>query len=81
MQPCECFDNNRLNETIEQNMQSLNKQNVNNVQYKISRDYPKTEAQRELKGKTAEKLRGGHQAQVNSNQMVLVMARQGGWTA
>jgi hypothetical protein len=33
-------------------MQSLNKQNVNNLQHKISRDYPKNEAGG-FKGKTA----------------------------
>ncbi len=34
-------------------MQSLNKQNVNNEHYKISRDRPNNEAKGELKGKTA----------------------------
>jgi hypothetical protein len=42
-------DNNGINETISQNMLSLNKQNVNNVQSKIVRDRPTNEAQGELK--------------------------------
>jgi hypothetical protein len=45
--------NYRINETMSQNIQSLNEQNVDNVQYKISRDRPTNEAQGELKVETA----------------------------
>ncbi len=34
----EFSNNNRINEILSQNMQSLNKQNVDKVQYKINRD-------------------------------------------
>jgi hypothetical protein len=52
------FRQNEINETMSQNMQSLNKQNVDNVQYKISRDHPTSEAQGELKGECM-KAKGG----------------------
>jgi hypothetical protein len=35
---------------MSQNIQSFNEQDVDNVQYKISRDHPTKEAQGELKG-------------------------------
>jgi hypothetical protein len=38
---------------MSQNMQSLNEQNADNVQYKMSRDHPGKEAQGELKEETA----------------------------
>ncbi len=94
------------NESLAQNMQSWNKQNV---QYKISRDRHTIEAQEELKGKFLWRPRGtirsestqirrflwqsgveagphegwpktlkrGYQARVQSDHMVLMMARQG----
>jgi hypothetical protein len=39
---------------MSQKRQSLNKQNINNAWYKISRDSPSNEAQREFKAKLHE---------------------------
>jgi hypothetical protein len=39
---------------MSQKRQSFNKQNINNAQYKISRDSPSNEAQRELEAKLHE---------------------------
>jgi hypothetical protein len=39
-------NNNESNETMSQNMQSLKEQNVDNVQYRISRDRPKIQLMR-----------------------------------
>jgi hypothetical protein len=47
------FDNNGIKETMSQNIQSLIGQNVNSVQYTISRDHPSNETQRELKEEIA----------------------------
>jgi hypothetical protein len=45
-------DNNRIIETMSQDLQSINKQNLKNVQYKISRDYPKMKL-RGIQGKVS----------------------------
>jgi hypothetical protein len=53
IQKWEYSDNNKNNKAILQNVQSLNKQYANNVQYQISRDYHKMK----LRGYSV-KLRG-----------------------
>ncbi len=106
------MDNNEIDETIVQNIQSSNNQNVNSAQCRQCNDHPKMN----LKGNSGENCMqdkgdypgqvyldqlvlgmsggeagqheqwskatqgGSHQAQVHSDQMVLVMARQKGWT-
>jgi hypothetical protein len=65
--------------TIVHNMWSLNKQNVNNEQYKISRDRPNNKAKGELKGKTAWRPRGlSGQSPLRSDGS---LDSQAGWTA
>jgi hypothetical protein len=53
---------------MSQKMQSINKQIIDNVQYKISRNIPTNEAQGECNGK------------LHSDQMVFVVVKQEGWT-
>jgi hypothetical protein len=48
----------RINEEISRNKQSLNEQNVNNVQFKMSSDCSTNEAQRELEVKSARRPMG-----------------------
>jgi hypothetical protein len=45
-----CSDNNKINETMLQDIHSLNKQNMNSAQNIISGDCPTKESQEELKG-------------------------------
>jgi hypothetical protein len=61
-------------------MQSLNKQNVDNVQHRRSRDRPKMKFKGNSRGNCI-KTKGDYQDGVHSDQMVLMIFRRGGWTA
>ncbi len=61
---------------MSQVMQSLNKQNQDNVHHRIIRDHPKMKFRGNSRGKLYEDQDGVH-----SDQMVLMIFRRGGWTA
>jgi hypothetical protein len=57
-------DNDRINYTISQNMQSLNEKNVNNVQHRISRDHPKRSSEG-TQGENCMKFKWNYQDRVH----------------
>jgi hypothetical protein len=74
-----CSDNNQINQTMAQNIKSLNEQNLDNVQYKTIRPSYKWGSGESQVG-VYMKATWDYQDQVHSDQMVLMIVREGGWT-